>query len=173
MTKECETHLGRSFHKNSPMLLAVVATSLFLIVFDTLCRMSESRGFRDKFGLTPFHSVQLHTTELVDEGLNASGELTKRRCTFDKLTGYVTFENHPKKRVLVIPSTNGGNRPASPDAEVWGPWLITYYDTPVPEGFEIFVHHVNCPSRPFEQDNLFISGEWKDYRNVELLGEID
>lgn len=157
-----ESNIRVSLKKNYPV---VIAALVFLAVMEIPLitgMLHENRWYRDMMNITPFHNEAVHTSKITDEGIELTGELVKRRCTFYDLIGYVTFEDQPKQRVEVIPESNKGSRPPSEDAEAWGPWLVAYVGKPVPDGWQIYVDHIKCPTPPKSQTNLFIKGEWEN-----------
>ena len=142
--------------------MAIIVFSV-IMQFDSIKKyLSEFRWYRDVVNITPFYGETLHTSVISDEGIYLRGELIKRRCTFDALIGYVTFNDKPKLRVVITSNSNGGSRPPSKDAESWGPWLLEYSGDKEPNGWQIYVDHVKCPTDPKRQTNLFLEGQWKD-----------
>jgi hypothetical protein len=162
-------HTKKVFKSNIPIFW-VLGIILFSIQIPWMHdRLSENRWYRNATLITPFHGVKVFDTEITDTGLIVTGELIKRRCTFDALVGYVTYtDGTPEKRVVIDDSPEGytgdPNRPASPKAQSWGPWIVVWSaESVTPTGYKIYAQHVECPSEPVIQDNLFAEGPWIDF----------
>lgn len=180
MTEFVETETSKKWKKNLPLLLLVLTVFVFAEINSNIHHLESKRWYRDLTGLTPYKDVKVYSQTVSEDGIAITGELTKMRCYFNRLYAYVTFNNgRVKRRVfmldangVVMTPVNGSNRPASKVPEAFGPWTISNGGFQ-PDGWEIYTRHERCESEPHEQDNLFMSGEWKDYHNVELPGEID
>lgn len=153
-------------------ILSVLVAYMFLLpAWD---RFRETRTYRDLAGITPFSGVYVTSSKVSEQGLIVSGYLVKERCVFDSLSGYVTMTDGRRLRVIVDDDreeevTGGGSRPVSNIPEPWGPWVILPH--PLVDGqvqwWEIYAHHIDCPSDPVVQNNLFAEGPWADYILVE------
>lgn len=169
------------------VLLVGVIFGVFILVSQvTYGMLIDQRWFRDVTGITPFHSVKVMSQAVVDDSITVTGELVKRRCTFDSLTGYIIYddlmsEDLDRQRVFVntrpeeILTGITGNRPPSDEAENWGPWLMTLTLSTENlshkgdiKGWEIWAHH-SCPTRPVKQSNLFAEGLWTSFNSLEYL----
>lgn len=175
MTKFEETETRRILKKNLPMILAVLGIVFVTQIGGFMHRFESERWYRDFAGLTPYKDVKVDSQYLTEDGLAFSGELTKMRCYFNRLTAYVTFDDgRAKQRVamlnangdLITPS-NGENRPASKLPESYGPWTILDGGED-PDGWEVYTRHVRCESSPYEQDNLFAKGKWENKGNTDV-----
>lgn len=165
---------GRNTDDSKVLMVGMVigiAILLFSLVYP---RLTENRWYRDVARLTPFHGVQTMKVEMSEDGQEISihGVLVKRRCEFKHLYGYVYDVSNIRHRVKVDFSAElQGNRPPSPqnNSERWGPWVINLdlnkglTTTMVPARWEIIAEHVNCPTKPYIQRNLFTAGLWKSY----------
>lgn len=154
-----------SMKKNFPVLLVCMGLFMFLQLPALNTRLSEDRWYRDIMGITPFDSVVLHDSLLIEDGIVLSGEMRKVRCEYSSLIAYATFNDDPRQRALIDDSEEGfeGSRPPSEFTEKWGPWTIHWYGTIQPDGWEIFAQHVKCPNEPVNQVNLFLEGTWSNY----------
>ena len=92
--------------------------------------------------------------------------LKKRRCQFSSLVAYIVDNKNIHYRVPLNTEAESNiriekDRPPSSDKQSWGPWAIKTTSTvPYPKKFKIFVKHVNCPTEPNTQKNLFVEGNW-------------
>lgn len=162
------TNLRVAVKTNTPMFIGIIAVFGVLEFQHMRDSMAESRWFRDMMNITPFHNVVVDYQEVNPTGLHVSGSLIKRRCTFDALIGYVTFPNKPKQRIGVVTNRPKQSRPPSEDNEAWGPWLLEWNaQRDIPSGFEIYADHINCPTPPRSQTNLFVKGPWEDKNVIE------
>jgi len=128
--------------------------------------LDESRIYRDYMGLTPFTHVKVFGSVLDSDQITITGSMRKVRCDFVSLTGYVTVDSGYSVRVPVetdVEDQRGvsGNRPVSNLDQTWGPWSLQYDGgLGLPNSWEIYAHHVNCPGTPEVQTNLFAQGGW-------------
>lgn len=159
------THTSVSVKKNFPIFMVCVGLFVFFQLPALNSRLLEDRWYRDIVGVTPFDSVTLHSSTIVDDGIILGGEMRKVRCEYESLTGYVTFEDKPRQRVIIDDSEEGfvGSRPPSEFTELWGPWQVVWYGDQTPTGWEIHANHVKCPSEPVDQVNLFLEGSWDNF----------
>lgn len=146
-------------------------------------RLVEFRWYRDFAQLTPFSDVQLMYSEVIDNNTKIiiGGSMIKNRCDFNfevaNPVSYVTDQFDQRHRIIVDTSPEdkitgiiGNSRPPSEFSEIWGPWIIDItnreiFGSPlIPTQFEIQVYHVNCPTEPVDQVNLFVKGVWGDFR---------
>lgn len=147
-----------------------------LVVSNVLPRLTEHRWYRDITQITPFHSVTLLYSQVQDARtlIVVGGSMTKRRCEFENLYGYIYADNGIKYRVPVDTSVEDstgvvGNRPPSHYPENWGPWSLSTKSNPnfplsaIPVSFEIIAEHVKCPTPPRTQRNTFIEGAWANF----------
>lgn len=158
------------------LMVGIVCTILILMGSVILPRFTEQRWYRDITRLTPFYEVQLLYSNVSEDQitLTMGGSMVKRRCDFNGLFGYIYGDNNIRYRVPVDHSAEPvhGNRPPSDNAESWGPWSLSTNDNPnipltvVPVRWEIIAEHVECPTVPLTQRNLFIQGDWVDYAFV-------
>ena len=132
--------------------------------------LSEQRWFRDVSLRTPFHSVVVTDISVSPEKEKVTivGWMSKRRCEFSSLTGYIINDNQERHRVYVnttpedILTGVAGNRPPANESERWGPWEISLsYDNLTPYAWEIWAHH-KCPEQSTIQSNLFAFGLWRE-----------
>jgi len=130
--------------------------------------------------------VLMYSSVAPDETITFGGGMTKRRCTFHNLYGYVYMDDGLRYRLPVDTSSESGvgNRPPSSDAENWGPWVLDLADngaiplTAAPVRFEVIAEHIKCPTEPTTQRNHFIGGDWTDFilvteEAVEVINEIE
>lgn len=159
------------------LMVGIVAAILIMGMSMVFPRFGEQRWYRDLTRLTPFHDVQLLYSRVDNDKIQIlfGGTLVKRRCEFNNLFGYIYGSNGIKYRVPVdMSSEPGGNRPPSYSgtSESWGPWVLRVADNPnipstvIPQSFEIIAEHVNCPTEPKTQRNLFVKGNWADFTHV-------
>ncbi|USG60952.1 hypothetical protein NBZ79_17480 [Sneathiella marina] len=149
------------------LFTGAICTLLILITLLIAPRLAEYRWYRDMTALTPFYDVEVTYVNVTENAVTLGGNLTKRRCVFNELVGYVYGDDGIRHRVMVdfSPETEltgvSGNRPPSDTAEAWGPWRLTIDEdrNVTPVGWEILAGHVNCPSSPTEQTNLFAKGD--------------
>lgn len=157
-----------SLTRNLPLIF-VAAVLVFMSLWgDIQARLAENRSYRDIANLTPFSKVSVSQSLVTESGLILQGAMRKDRCEFSpgSLVAYVYFEGKPRRRTGVDTSVEDalgvtGNRPPSDDLQAWGPWRIVWSGAR-PDRYEVFVSHVNCPSPPYRQTNLFASGDWVD-----------
>lgn len=169
------------------LITGIVAAILIMMTSVVYPRFQEQRWFRDVTRLTPFYDVTLLYSAVSDDQISIvmGGSMIKRRCTFNNLFGYIYGDNGIRYRVPVDDSAEPvhGNRPPSPDAESWGPWSLSTDDnlnipaTVIPMEWEIIAEHVECPTPPKTQRNLFIRGTWDNYtaippETVEIIEDI-
>ena len=132
--------------------------------------LSEQRWFRDVSRQTPFYDVSVTNISLSEDNrsVTISGYMTKRRCEFQSLTGYIITTNGKRHRVYVNTTPediltglqHGANRPPSELSERWGPWQISFsFKGLNPDSWEVWAHH-KCPNFATVQSNLFASGPW-------------
>lgn len=154
------------------LMVGIFCSILILMGSVVFPRFNEYRWYRDVTRLTPFYDVQLLYSNVSEDQITiqVGGSLVKRRCEFNNLFGYIYGDNGIRYRVPVDTSAEpGGNRPPSDTAESWGPWVISKEKnqnipiTVIPVRWEIIAEHINCPTAPKTQRNLFISGDWIDY----------
>ena len=158
---------SREAYRRTAYLRWIIAVLVVLIYLPGIyITLEESRTYRDLIGITPFYRVQIADQVLVPDGILVSGSMIKRRCEFDGLSAYVTtaagrfraqVNTRPEDRLRPT-----GNRPPSPDAQLWGPWLISA-DVMLHEitAWEIYARHI-CPENNGVSDNLFARGPWAD-----------
>jgi hypothetical protein len=162
------------------LVVGIICTIGILMFPHVTSRMLEHRWYRDLVRLTPFHSVELYYSYVTDGGNSIvfGGTLTKRRCDYNHLVGYVTGQYGQRHRVEVNTDAEdkrgvSGSRPPSDAPETWGPWSIditnmkTMKEDLKPSDFEVIAFHVECPTEPTEQSNEFITAPWGDYE-IEL-----
>ena len=163
---------GRSQDDFKVLMVGILFTIFILMFQFTAHSLQEKRWFRDVAHLTPFYDVEVSKVVINDEtnSIVISGYMTKRRCIFQDLTGYVIDSNGKRTRILVNTSLEdlstgieyGSNRPPSQISESWGPWEIRFTATgSFPVSWEIWAHH-KCNSDTEIQSNLFASGIWKN-----------
>lgn len=154
------------------LIVGLICAIILMLVMITVPRLPEQRWYRDSTRLTPFHHVELLYTNIREDSISVAigGSFVKRRCEFNQLFGYVYGSNGIRYRVSVDHSSEiDGNRPPSSSAESWGPWILSLssnLNIPtniVPVRWEVIAEHINCPTKPFTQRNLFISGAWVDF----------
>lgn len=159
---------GRAKDDYKVLIVGASLAAFILIAQFTVGYLSEQRWFRDITFQTPFYNVTVNSV-VLDADTNTvtlSGWMSKRRCEFRSLTGYVTDSNNERHRVYVNTTPEDiltgitGNRPPSKQVERWGPWEITFsvegYDA---VNWEVWAHH-RCPNFATVQSNLFASGKW-------------
>lgn len=157
----------RSTMRHTRPYLLIFAVSLALVAMQALSHMlAESRTWRDLTGQTPFHSVTVDDVSLDDLALSVSGTMIKRRCDIVRLSAYVVRSSGVAVRVAIDTAPEDatrpqGNRPALPDAQYWGPWVLRPLDVDPPQAWSIYAHH-NCPDETTESVNLFASGDWPE-----------
>lgn len=166
-------------------VLIVGAVCAILIMMGSIImpRMTEQRWFRDFTRLTPFHDVVLLYSQVSPDSITVAvgGTMVKRRCDFQSLYGYVIGSNGIRYRAAVDSSHEDSevrtNRPPSAHAESWGPWTISVDTIPhfppavLPLGYEIYAEHVQCPTEPETQRNLFVKGDWANYTYTTKTGK--
>ncbi|ANJ20810.1 hypothetical protein HYO99_gp76 [Roseobacter phage RD-1410W1-01] len=157
------------------LIVGLICAIFIMLAMTTLPRFAEQRWYRDLARLTPFYGVELLYSNVSEDTISVSvgGSLVKRRCEFNTLFGYIYGDNNIRYRVPVDTSSEPeGNRPPSDTPESWGPWTLSMNDNPnipvtvVPIRWEIIAEHINCPTEPVTQRNLFIGGEWVDFAFV-------
>lgn len=153
--------------QRSSFLIIVLGSVLLYSVISHYANFSERRWYRDFTMSTPFHSVLLHSVEVDDAGVLIAGEMVKRRCRFEGLRGYITFADGTNLPVDVDTKIEqerwrGGNRPPTPQVQLWGKWRLAWDHTPLPVAFEVWAVH-KCPGENLLQSNLFLRGPWIDY----------
>ena len=146
--------------------------------FDSI---TESRFYRDLYGLTPFYGVHVHYIVPHEGSVSVGGEMIKRRCEYADLHAFATFYDSPRRRALLSTAAEDalgvvGNRKPSTQAETWGPWTVFWpTDKPQPDEWEIYASHW-CPvldangneimnqrtgePRMKYETNLFARGNW-------------
>lgn len=162
------------------LIVGILCTIMILFGSQVYPRLYEYRWFRDLTRITPFHSVDIYYSSVVNDGQKIvfGGTLTKRRCDFDDLVGYITGQFNQRHRVVVDTSVEdlrgvSGSRPPSNDPESWGPWSIdisnveTYGQPLIPKDFEVIAFHIECPTDPENQSNKFLEAPWADFE-IEL-----
>ena len=171
------------------LIVGTIIAIVILIGSLSVPRLSEQRWYRDITRLTPFYDVELLYSRVSEDQISISmgGLMVKRRCTFDIATGlqgYVYGQDGIRYRVNIDDSPEGflkTSRPPSSVKETWGPWVLSLNtnsnipNTMTPVRWEIIAPHVNCPTEPKTQRNLFIAGLWKNYEvvNNQALPEVD
>lgn len=109
---------------------------------------TESRTYRDLVRLTPFHDVTIERVEIDGNSLKIWGSLIKDRCQRVEVTAWA----RDAKGFLRLAEFRSGeaqdgrpiNRPVSPNAQLFGPWIITPYGDFKPAGALMFISH-SCP----------------------------
>lgn len=112
--------------------------------------VTQSRFYRDLYGITPFYDVAVYGSIMVPSGISVFGEMKKRRCEFADLLAFAERNDRPRVRAHISTSAEdargvSGNRAPSADAQSWGPWFISWPpDEPTPDGWSIYAGHW-CP----------------------------
>lgn len=159
------------------LMAGILCAIGILVVSNVYPRLAEHRWYRDLTQITPFHSVTILYSQVQDSRtlIVVGGSMTKRRCVFKDLYGYIYADNGIKYRVPVDTSVEDSvlgklvNRPPSHYPENWGPWSLSTKSNPnfpinsVPVSFEIIAEHLDCPTPPKTQRNTFIEGAWVNY----------
>ncbi|WP_406735900.1 hypothetical protein [Thioclava sp. GXIMD4215] len=144
----------------------VLAVIIVLAVAEPWIRQAQSsRAWRDFTGQTPFVSVSVTGASVTPEGLQAMGDMVKRRCEYRGLAAYVIIGGTSYRAVV---DTSGeddlrppGSRPPNRLRQPWGPWLIVWSaEKAIPERYELWAYH-QCPREKVVQVNLFASGDWE------------
>ena len=94
---------GRAVDDYKVLFVGVAIAIVMLIGQYAYQSLNEQRWFRDATVATPFHSVVV-TTQSLNENhheITVTGWMTKRRCEFRSLTGYVIDIHGIRNRVYV------------------------------------------------------------------------
>lgn len=140
----------------------VILIPLAWIVALVGVRVGETRLWRDASLSTPFYGVSVGAVEAYGRGVAVSGIMYKRRCSrIVPLMAYTVAADGISRRAFINTDPEGiahGDRPPSPDAQYWGPWVITPASVdPDPVRWSIYVAH-QCTEG--KQVNLFAAGNW-------------
>lgn len=162
--RDQRSEVMRAARRSGDLVALIVAVLVLVPLWPWMERASETRLWRDLTGQTPFHSVTVDGRDLTPEGLAIWGQMVKRRCEFVDLTAYVRAGNRWSRVVLDRSPEDSarppGDRPALPDAQEWGPWVIRS-GIPAPEAWAVWARH-KCPGEAVSQQNLFATGDWPE-----------
>lgn len=159
------------FYKNRQANFVFIIVVAFMIAFVPLVteRIERTDWYRTLTRYDAFYDVAVTSVRVSPmRRIVVEGEFKKRRCDFVRNNYYIRDVSG-----LLIPASNFESlvpdrernrlRPASPEAQQFGPWRITSgIDTPT--GLVIYTT-MECPEGTFAQKLLDV--EWKDFERAE------